>query len=342
MAALEALFYALSQNSVLRPEGSQRTLFLNARAHEDLKLFNPDEIVLQQYFKPYVEEFEKKGFAAQPELSAQAQDFDAVYLLIPKNQIEAQYYIAYALSCLKTGGLFIAAADNNAGGTRLEKTLQDFGLSEFGVCVKHKARVVWSFANVLDHEVIQNALHKGLEQAVLNGEFLSQPGLFGWDKIDLGSKILLQYLPQDLIGHGADFGCGYGYLSCGLVPQKNITQLSCMDADWRAVQICSKNLSAAKPSFSFQCLWQDLSGVNDALARYDFIVMNPPFHEGRLTDTAIGVRFIQNAAHSLKAGGALWMVANVHLPYEQTLQKYFKTCRKIYEGQGFKILHALR
>ena len=43
--------------------------------------------------------------------------------------------------------------------------------------------------------------------------FTTQPGIFGWDKIDQGSKLLINHISNDLYGHGADFGCGYGFLS---------------------------------------------------------------------------------------------------------------------------------
>ena len=103
-----------------------------------------------------------------------------------------------------------------------------------------------------------------------------------------------------------------------------------------------KNLSALHPSFVFEFAWEDLTTANAARRSLDFIVMNPPFHEGKLSKSALGLQFIETAAQSLKTGGQLWMVANAHLPYEEALQKNFKSCRKIFEGEGFKVLQAVR
>src|SRR5690606_39356015 len=61
--------------------------------------------------------------------------------------------------------------------------------------------------------------------------------------------------------------------------------------------------------------------------RYDFIVMNPPFHQGREAEPDMGRRIIKAAAVALKPGGRLLMVANRQLPYERTLAEVFSSHR---------------
>jgi 16S rRNA (guanine1207-N2)-methyltransferase len=340
--SVDTLFYAFSKGLLPRPAPGHRTLFLNARFHEGLAAFQGHHLYVQQFFKPYVTGLQDNGFTALADFPEAANDFDVALVLLPKNQIEAEYTIAQALCALKPAGLLVVSADNKAGGGRLEKTLYKFGLDNFSTAVKHKARVLWANVDKVDAGAVQKALGKGAEQSVLGGRFISQPGVFGWDKIDLGSQILLQHLPSDLKGVGADFGCGYGYLSCGLAQRTSITGLTCMDADARAVALTQKNMAMAQPVFPFECLWEDLCSVNSARKPLDFIIMNPPFHEGRLSDSALGIKFIQTAARSLKPGGALWMVANSHLPYEEALSKNFQNVHKVFEGDGFKILQAVR
>ena len=68
--------------------------------------------------------------------------------------------------------------------------------------------------------------------------------------------------------------------------------------------------------------------------------MNPPFHEGRKDKPDLGIAFIKNASKSLRKKGVLWMVANKHLPYEQTLNSEFFKIEKIVEKDGFKIFRA--
>ncbi len=73
---------------------------------------------------------------------------------------------------------------------------------------------------------------------------------------------------------------------------------------------------------------------------YDTVIMNPPFHEGRVTDVSLGQAFIAAAASRLKPGGRLLMVANRQLPYETTLKGLFKNVTLLEEANGFKIFDA--
>ena len=74
----------------------------------------------------------------------------------------------------------------------------------------------------------------------------------------------------------------------------------------------------------------------------DFVIMNPPFHTGKKNDIGLGLNFIQNAAHHLRKGGVLMMVANVHLPYENHLKSLFSNFDIIAQKSGFKIIRAVK
>ena len=88
-------------------------------------------------------------------------------------------------------------------------------------------------------------------------------------------------------------------------------------------------------------IWADLNKPT-TLKNLDFIIMNPPFHEGKSTDIGIGKAFIENAHTALKKHGELYMVANAHLPYEDTLKQTFFKLEKLFEGSGFKIYKATK
>ena len=72
----------------------------------------------------------------------------------------------------------------------------------------------------------------------------------------------------------------------------------------------------------------------------DFIVSNPPFHEGGGEDKALGQAFIRAAAAALRKSGTLWLVANRHLPYEAILAESFAKVRLVGEGGGYKVFEA--
>jgi len=90
---------------------------------------------------------------------------------------------------------------------------------------------------------------------------------------------------------------------------------------------------------------QNLNGqmqLNLKKTKYDFIVMNPPFHLTRKAEPDIGKSFIKQANELLLPKGQLWMVANRQLAYETTLDSYFTTVNSITETPQFKVINASR
>lgn len=73
---------------------------------------------------------------------------------------------------------------------------------------------------------------------------------------------------------------------------------------------------------------------------YDWIICNPPFHDGLKTDYTAAETIIKQAPNYLKPGGKFRMVANAFLPYPDWLDKAFG-CHEILAQTGkFKIYQA--
>ena len=89
---------------------------------------------------------------------------------------------------------------------------------------------------------------------------------------------------------------------------------------------------------SAEFFWHDVT--QGLPRRYDAIVSNPPFHEGRADQPELGRAFIEAAADALEARGEFWLVANRHLPYESTLARRFGVVRNVAEHGGFKVIAA--
>ena len=68
--------------------------------------------------------------------------------------------------------------------------------------------------------------------------------------------------------------------------------------------------------------------------------MNPPFHDAGWETKALGQRFIQAAHQALRKGGSLWMVANLHLPYEGVLEPLFARVERRGADGAYKVFEA--
>jgi 16S rRNA (guanine1207-N2)-methyltransferase len=183
---------------------------------------------------------------------------------------------------------------------------------------------------------IDEALADGAPHLVEATGLWSQPGVFSWDRIDAGSALLAEHLPP-MKGNGADLGCGVGYLSRVILSSPAVTKLAMLELDRRAVEQAKKNVDTARTDIR----WTDVT-VDTSLSNLDFVVMNPPFHDGGIEDRALGHQFIQRAAQALRKGGACWLVANRHLPYEAVMQPLFAQVALRAETGGFKIYEAVK
>lgn len=344
---IKTLFLPFAQQAIEPAATDDKILFINGAACPEISDYLPaGNIAVWQTFKPYAAAQDPSSIKFLSDLPTD-DAYDLILILGGKQQKETLHFIARALELLKEGGTLVCAAYNDLGGKRLGKNIKELGVPATEDS-KHHARVIWlkkpahydrdkAAAWIKDGDVrhVQIAGHT----------YQSQPGIFGWDKEDKGSALLLDHLPPKLKGKGADFGCGYGYLSAALLRRyPAISALYALDADSRAVNACRNNIAALDHKAVRHVLWEDLTAPlpRGTMPPLDWIVMNPPFHEGKATENIIGQKFISAAAQALKPRGSLWMVANSHLPYEEILRKTFKIVNKQIETGGFKIFEAVR
>jgi 16S rRNA (guanine1207-N2)-methyltransferase len=260
---------------------------------------------------------------------------DSATILAPPGTLERDFVLAHALRALKPGAPMVAFAPKDKGGSRLKKALEGFGCT-----VTEDARKHHRFCSVT-----RPAGPVGLAEAIAAGSprivpglgLWSQPGVFSWDRPDPGSLRLLEALPA-LYGEGADLGCGVGLLARAVLTSPKVKALACADIDARAVACAEHNLDDPR----VKVVWADLRRPLEGLTDLDFVVMNPPFHDGGAEDRALGVSFIQTAARMLSKRGVCWLVANRHLPYEAALATAFATVTVRGEGGGYKVFEARR
>ena len=259
---------------------------------------------------------------------------DAAMIYAPPGVLERRHTLALALRALKPGGRLDVMAPKDKGGSRLKKELQAFGV-EIGESAKaHHRRCVVIRPQAVER--LDEAIEAGAPRLVPGLEARSQPGVFAWDRVDAGTALLAQHLTP-LKGAGADLGCGYGALATVVLRSLAVTSLRLIDLDRRAVEAARRNVDDPRASFD----WADARTV-EAGGDLDFVVMNPPFHDGGAEDRRLGQAFIRQAAAMLKKGGVLWLVANRHLPYEADITAAFKRSRPVADKGGYKVIEAVK
>ncbi|HMA13345.1 MAG: class I SAM-dependent methyltransferase [Bacteroidota bacterium] len=335
--ALDALMLPFAQGLLAWP--SSGALFLRAREGAALHAHAPRAgLACEQSFRPAHDALERAGFQAR----AQGEGvFGMVLVLPPRQRDEARALFATALARTAPGGQVVAAMANDAGARSGQADFQAL-LGPAQVMSKHKCRVFWAGTGQADAALAAQWRALDAPRPILDGRYLSRPGVFAWDRIDPASALLAAHLPETLCGHGADLGAGWGFLASRVLEHcPDVTALDVVEAEARALDCARDNLAAHAARVELDFLWHDVSA--GLPRRYDFVVTNPPFHALRGDARPdIGRAFIAAAAEALRPGGELWLVANRQLPYEEVLADRFASRREVARSGGFKVIHAVK
>jgi 16S rRNA (guanine1207-N2)-methyltransferase len=259
---------------------------------------------------------------------------DDVLVLAPPGTVERRYTIALALRTLVAGGHLTVLAPKDKGGSRIAKELKSFGCAVMETSRRHHR--ICTCGRPPQPTGLDEALAEGGPRLDKSLGLWTWPGVFSWNRLDPGSVLLEQNLPS-LSGRGADFGCGIGVLARTILASPKVERLAMIDIDRRAVEMAARNIDDPRAELR----WADVrAGIG--LKGLDFVVMNPPFHDGGAEDQSLGQSFIRQAAEALRPGGILWLVANRHLPYEGVLKPLFRRVTPKAEAAGYKIYEALK
>jgi len=339
---LETLFLPLSEGHLAWPASG--ALFMRARAGGPLQAGSWPGLACHQTFAPDAAALERLRLRMlTDDLDTATQKFPLVLILPPRQRDEARALLARALRLTERGGRIVACMSNDEGARSGEADLERI-VGPLTTLTKNKCRVFWSAPLDQPHDdaLVEEWLRLDAVRPIDDGRFVSRPGVFAWDRIDVASQLLAEHLPSDLAGRAADLGAGFGYLSVELLQRcPRIAALDVYEAERRALDLARRNLAELEARAAIRYCWHDVTaGLTD---RYDVIVCNPPFHTHARADRPdIGRRFIATAAQSLLPGGRLWLVANRHLPYEQALGAGFERVRIVTQQHGFKIVEALK
>lgn len=177
-------------------------------------------------------------------------------------------------------------------------------------------------------------------------EVTNHAGVFCADRLDIGTRFLLENLPRRR-GRGpedvVDLGCGNGVLGLAAALDNPQARLTFLDESFQAVASArdtyTANVPASRSPAEFRAA-DALEGMPPGSA--DLVLNNPPFHSHRATTDEAAWRMFTGARRVLRPGGELWVVGNRHLGYHGKLRRVFGNCDTVAGNPKFVILRSTR
>ena len=319
----QRLELALAEGLAL-PDGAISVL--RPRAGEGFGPLGTERLTLVTGFRPDFDAFTQAGYRV-----TQAPGPAPVALVcLPRARAEGLALIAEAVA---QGARLIMVDGQKTDGIESVMKAVRARVALGGSLSKAHGKLFWFAPEGADFSDWQ-ALPGTVSDPVL-GVFQTLPGVFSADGVDPGSALLAQHLPDTLPARMADLGAGWGYLSAACLARAGVSEMHLIEADATALALAERNIPDPRAQFH----WADAC-TTTLPGPIDAVVMNPPFHTGRKPQPALGLAFIAAAARHLGTRGKLWMVANRHLPYEDTLAQHFANHQIIAETPAFRVWHA--
>ncbi|MEO0542275.1 MAG: class I SAM-dependent methyltransferase [Pseudomonadota bacterium] len=332
MAFVTPLLLPFEMGHADLPEG--RGVFFNAELPQGVDHANwRKRLSCVQAWRDRYLDLENAGYEVADTLPMRTDPYSIAFVTLSKHRAEAQADIARAMRTVTPGGPIVIGGHKRVGAASIKKWV-----GERLDIVSAFSKSHWQVFTVMA------APNTGLEVPTMANSiagFSTAPGMFSHQEIDQGSALLAAHLPGGNLGKLADFGCGWGYLSVEALNRAQAESIALIDAHAPSLNAAKNNLLSHHPNAHVTTCWLDLAREAPPHS-YDTIIMNPPFHSDHATNVDLGISFIEKAAQTLVPRGRLFMVANRQLPYEQVLERSFKSWTEIQSNNRFKLFTALR
>ncbi len=319
------LSLALETGGFAVPE-SGRIFVFHPRLEDDLSMMPKERVLVIQPLRPAFEHFERLGFECVPEWDGETR---AGAALVFVTRAKAQLRDLLAQASAATDGQVLIDGAKTDGIDSILKDLRKLAAPSAPISKAH-GKVFWIEGGC-------DLSQWRVEHSTQVDGFQTRPGVFSADGIDPASRLLVENLPAKLGRRVLDLGAGWGFLAANVLMRDTVESLHLVEADHIALGCARENVSDARAKF----YWEDATSWK-APELCDCVVMNPPFHTGRAATPDLGRAFIESAARALTPSGQLCMVANRHLPYEDTLSQRFAKVAEVAGDNRFKVLVAER
>ncbi|GHF78547.1 methyltransferase [Thalassotalea marina] len=262
---------------------------------------------------------------------------DLVIMTFPKSKKELAFTLAMVAPKLADNARILVIGENKSGIKSLDKLVKDQATY---VTKIDSARHCILFEMALNHQMPFD-LQTWFSTYTFNHQEIqckiaALPGVFSQAKLDKGTEVLFDVLPDDINGKVLDFGTGAGVIATLIGKKFPTTELHL--ADVSALALASAEKSLALNGLSGNVFATD--SMSNIRGNFDTVITNPPFHQGLKTHYAATETFLKQIAQFVNVRGKMLVVANSFLSYEPLMRNNFSQICRLIEKKGFTVYRA--
>lgn len=270
--------------------------------------------------------------------------YDRAIVPIPADRDLARRWLLTARDALRVEGVLVLAGANAEGAKSViadaarvfgapaaEYYRQKHRIARFRMRDEERDLPPWASADGIVPGTWQR-FDVDLDEQTISLE--TQPGVFAGNRLDAGTRLLLEHVRVERGVRVLDIGCGAGVIGIA-ASRRGAGHVDLVDANLLAVETSARNLD--RLGVTGRAFASDVfSAVGGE--RYDLIASNPPFHRGKHVDYSVADRLIGEAPEHLTRSGRLLIVANAFLAYGKQMQRVFRRVETVAATRQYHVL----
>lgn len=265
----------------------------------------------------------------------QSKKYKQIFYRVSKQAVLAKDQVQRLSHLLSDDGVLYVFGPNREGMKPLQKWCNEYFKESSILNIACGSRVIecskpnlnLEFSDILNSQVIRC---ENIEK-----EFCVDfhPAVFSAKKLDGGSLLLMDNLPNLKNKRTLDLGCGSGVLS--LVAAELGANVVSADHSLASVKLTEDNMK--RNGFESEVYCSFIGDDLMELEKFDVIITNPPFHKGARTAMDLGKDWLRHCSELLKDDGVIYAVTNSFLRYSSFAEGIFDNCIRIKETPSFVV-----
>ena len=263
---------------------------------------------------------------------------DLVIIQFPKSKAELTFTLAMVSASLSKECLVLIVGENKSG----IKSIEKLTTQQLSDCAKiDSARHCLLFAaNMLPAQesfILERWLKPysfTINETAIN--VVALPGVFSHNRLDIGTQVLLENLPKKVSGDILDFGCGAGVIA-------SYYGKTFPNANLHLLDVSALALYSAQETLKLNNLTGQVfpsNSLSDVKGKYNYVISNPPFHQGLKTNYQATETFLSKIKPHLKPRGHVIVVANSFLRYQPIMEEEIGRTQVLAKEKGFSLYHC--